>query len=247
LHHAKITDEALKSLAGMPQLERLWLSGTKVSDRGIAHLRGHPSLVDIDLGYTAITDSALAELATIPRLSDLDLTATAVTDQGLAHLERHAQLSYINLQLTEIRGSGLASLSRLPSLQELCLGGRRRLENVSALAECRGLKRLNLFGVVAYLEELERTDLPRVIELPWPISSDDVLKRHRDNTAREGSIANDCIHFALAGTTRICARYAGETPAARRFAGPFGGEIESPISESLRSTRSSRGSVCRTV
>jgi Leucine-rich repeat (LRR) protein len=166
----------------MPQLEHLWLSGTEVGDDGIAVLRGHPSLVDVDLCYTKITDASLAHLATIPRLAELDISSTAVTDGGLSALEGHPELSYLNLESTEIRGSGLASLKHLPSLEELCLGGRK-LKSAVALAGCRRLKRVKLLGAmsvteeggVSLVEELERIDIPRVVELDAFSFSDDQL------------------------------------------------------------------------
>lgn len=77
---ARVTASGLKSLQGLPNLERLSVWNCKgLADDAAAALRGIPSLAMLDLSSTAAGDGALEQLKSLPRLKLLYLTDTKVT------------------------------------------------------------------------------------------------------------------------------------------------------------------------
>lgn len=68
--------------------QRLYLSGTKVTDAGLAHLKITSALTTLYLSNTAVTDAGLISLRTVSGLKVLSLTGTKVTNDGVAALQR---------------------------------------------------------------------------------------------------------------------------------------------------------------
>jgi hypothetical protein len=121
LDEAKITDDWLVNLKGLPYLKNLRLPGTNVTGVGLAHLKGLTRLEDLDLRYTKVTDDGLTYLNGLPELSWLYLGKTSVTDAGLAHLAGFSKLKFLDLRDTKITDAGLVHLQKLPKLQALYL------------------------------------------------------------------------------------------------------------------------------
>jgi len=113
LSGTRITAAGLAHLKGIPEIESLGLADTRVTDAGLAHLAGLATLPSLGLGGTRISDTGLAQLSRMTRLQELSLADTAITDAGLAHLERLASLRTLNLSRTRITDKGLAHLERL--------------------------------------------------------------------------------------------------------------------------------------
>ena len=57
-----ITDEGLLKIAGLTQLNELWLYGTKVTDAGLVHLHELTNLRFLSLAFTKVSDSGVEEL-----------------------------------------------------------------------------------------------------------------------------------------------------------------------------------------
>jgi hypothetical protein len=95
------------------------LSGSDVTDDGLAHLPAIRNLVWLNLRGTKITDAGLAHLADIKSLTHLHLEQTAITDGGLAHLANLENLEYLNLYGTQITDAGLEHLKNLKNLKKL--------------------------------------------------------------------------------------------------------------------------------
>ena len=89
-----------------PNLRWLDLSGTKVTDAGLARLETMPNLTRLHLERTAITDTGLACLARLGSLEFLDLYGTAVTDAGLEQLQKLPQLKRLYLWQTGVTPAG---------------------------------------------------------------------------------------------------------------------------------------------
>ena len=62
------------------------LGGTKVTDAGLAHLKGLTQLQSLNLGFTKVTDTGLEHLRRLTKLQRLNLNYTKVTDAGLEYL-----------------------------------------------------------------------------------------------------------------------------------------------------------------
>ena len=78
-------------------------------------------IVWLDLSGTNVTDAGLAVLADLPHLARLHLEQTSVTDAGLAHLEGHEYLHYLNLYGTSVTDEAVPRLAALENLETLYL------------------------------------------------------------------------------------------------------------------------------
>ena len=122
LHDRPVGDEHLRLLGDLPELRRLDLAQTVVTDRGLDVIaRRYPTIRDLDLSATAITDAGLVPLAALPSLHSLTLVDSAVTDDGLSTLGGIAGLEILNLRGTAVGGRGLHHLAGLPRLRLLSL------------------------------------------------------------------------------------------------------------------------------
>jgi len=97
------------------------LSGTELTDAGMANVAQVQKLVWLNLKDTKITDAGLQQLAGLTGLTRLHLERTAVSDAGLAHLKGLANLQYLNLYGTKVTDAGLDHLAGLKSLKRLYL------------------------------------------------------------------------------------------------------------------------------
>jgi hypothetical protein len=113
------TDDDLRLLADLPAVRDVWLSRTKVTDQGLAHLKqACPQLTFLTLDETAVTDAGLARLSELTALESLSLSGTRVTDAGLVHLARLKNLKHLWLRSTPITGAGYRQLqAALPTCE----------------------------------------------------------------------------------------------------------------------------------
>jgi hypothetical protein len=85
LQDAAITDDGLRHLEGLGIMD-LRLTGTKVSNRGMAHVARMLALTKLDLAETGITDAAIPDLVQLKNLRDLCLAGTGISDAGCKRL-----------------------------------------------------------------------------------------------------------------------------------------------------------------
>lgn len=100
---------ALKPISG--QLKWVDLARTKVTDKGLAHLRGMENLTRLHLENTKITDAGLVHLATLENLEYLNLYGTDVSDAGLAKLYGLKRLKKIFLWQSKVTAAGAKKLT----------------------------------------------------------------------------------------------------------------------------------------
>jgi hypothetical protein len=79
------------------------------------------SLVSLDLSGTPVTDAGLASIAGAAGVRMLRLSETGVTDAGLQHLKGMASLESLNLYGTGVTTDGVMALAGLPALKRLYL------------------------------------------------------------------------------------------------------------------------------
>jgi hypothetical protein len=84
-------DDGLAAIAKIQTLRVLWVGHSRVTDKGVEALRGHPNIEEFKIRSQGrpnrITDKSVAVLATLPKLKRLGLHETFVTyDGGLKHL-----------------------------------------------------------------------------------------------------------------------------------------------------------------
>jgi uncharacterized membrane protein len=111
-------DRQLEALAALaPQTVWLDLSGTSVTDAGLATVARFTNLTRLHLNQTAITDSGLAQLSKLQHLEYLNLYGTAVTDDGLSSLTDLRKLRTLYVWQTKVTGAGVSRLrTALPRL-----------------------------------------------------------------------------------------------------------------------------------
>jgi hypothetical protein len=106
----KVTDAELEHLKGLSQLQELYLLCTKVTDAGMERLTGLSQLQWLWLGGTKVTDAGLEHLKGLSQLQRLDLRNTQVTDAGLEHLKGLSHLRLLHLDDTQVTDAGIKKL-----------------------------------------------------------------------------------------------------------------------------------------
>lgn len=85
--HSNVDDRLMPLLAELPNLTRLNLSGTAVSDEGLKHLKGLQFLDYLNITNTAVGDASLEILASLPALRSLYTWNSRISPQGLQQLQ----------------------------------------------------------------------------------------------------------------------------------------------------------------
>jgi len=154
-----ITDEGLKQLAGLTELEELNLQETQISGAGLVHLRQMKKLKKLHLFKTKVGDEGLKHIRHLESLEYLQLPVylfttdavlaklseqkALVTDAGLAQLSELKALKHLFILNDSITEKGLGTLAKLQSLEELNTGGRNINDaGMAKLAKFLHLKKL---------------------------------------------------------------------------------------------------------
>ncbi len=134
----------LRGLTGLKQLNL----AVNVSDNGLRHLSGLTELEELRLKSESFRDAGLAHLEGLESLEVLRLTGGTVTDDGLKHLAKLSSLRELCLDVSNIRGRGFSHLAKLRSLEFLFLAGGNTFgdRGLRYVAEIASLKSLTLFG-----------------------------------------------------------------------------------------------------
>ena len=115
-----MVDEDLAALAGMTQIEYLYLGGNpKITDAGIAHLAKCTMLRHLDLSGASVTGSGLVALAGCQELRFLDLSDCPVTDEHFLRMPRFPKLETLRLGGTQVTDAGLNRLNGWYSLTQI--------------------------------------------------------------------------------------------------------------------------------
>ncbi len=96
IQRAKVTDRGVASLVQLPALQRLGLAYTEVGNLGVAALaNGLPNLLRLSLAGTNITDSGMTHVGRLTQLEWLWLNETEVGDEGIRQLDRLKKLQHL--------------------------------------------------------------------------------------------------------------------------------------------------------
>lgn len=162
-------------------VEHADLRNTRVTDAGLAHMKGLKGLQSLDLYGSQATDAGLAGLQGLTSLQMLVLSGTQVTDAGLAHLQGLTHLRLLALDHTPVADAGLVHLRGLTALQELRLTGSPVTDaGLVHLQWLTGLRTLGLnrtqvtdAGVAQLRQALPKCKIigPRDGDVGWPPSS----------------------------------------------------------------------------
>ena len=153
LASAWIKNDDLARLADFPELERIDLSYTWISDLGLEHLQGLENVRSLSLFYCDyITDTGIIYLKEWKRLEELDLEGTDVTSRVFEHLGAITSLRSLKVGMSRVEDEGFENLAPLASLERLSFRG--------AKMSGRALPLLRLLPSLKHLEigGLQRTD-----------------------------------------------------------------------------------------
>lgn len=117
----ELTDAKLSSLAAIPALESLDLSGSRIAAGALTHLRRTKSMRELYLADASISDADMPAIAELTGLTVLDLSGTRITDAGLRGIGVLTRLTFLDLSSTRISDRCCAEIARLPQLVHLTL------------------------------------------------------------------------------------------------------------------------------
>jgi Leucine-rich repeat (LRR) protein len=143
---SKITDEGLKDVAKLKNLESLILRTTEITDEGLKEVAKLEKLEELSLYTTQITDAGLKEVTKLQNLKTLGLGKTKITDEGLKELAKLKNLEELGLSATQITDVGLKEVAKLQNLEELFLNDTKITdEGLKEVAKLQKLETLWLF------------------------------------------------------------------------------------------------------
>ena len=122
LNSSSVTDEGIKHLAKLKNLEMLNLTSTKITAVGFAATLELPQLRSLNLTNCNVTPAMLETLSKLENLEELALERTNIGDNDLAALENLANLKSLNLSYTQISDMGFKSLNKIKGLEVLKIG-----------------------------------------------------------------------------------------------------------------------------
>src|SRR5262252_4072857 len=121
-----VNDADMIELARLPDLERLDLSHTRISDEGMLNLKAAPKIAELKLFYSEwITDQGLTAIKEWKHLKRLDVRGTRISDGTLEIVSGLTGLEALDIAHTEVTDLGLENLITLINLKELSLGRGR--------------------------------------------------------------------------------------------------------------------------
>ncbi|HEY3967832.1 MAG TPA: hypothetical protein VGM05_24935 [Planctomycetaceae bacterium] len=83
-----LTDDTLRSVGWLTNVERLYLNDTQIGDAGLKHLGGLTNVKRLMLDGTRVSDAGLEYVTGMTKLQQLDLNGTQVTKTGVARLKQ---------------------------------------------------------------------------------------------------------------------------------------------------------------
>jgi len=140
-----LNDADMIELARLPELQRLDLSHTRISDEGMLNLKPAPKIQDLKLFYSEwITDQGMTAIKGWSHLKRLDVRGTRISDGTIEIVSRFPGLEALDIAHTEVTDVGLENLITLVNLRELAVG-RGRLTNA-------GLAKLKMLPTLTSLD-----------------------------------------------------------------------------------------------
>lgn len=162
LSRTDVTDAELERLAGLDELEGLYLSNCKVTGPGLAHLTKHEKLNDLSFYNGVVDDADLARLAPLKQLRILNLVHAKITDESLKVIAGFPELVDLNLDSTSVTDEGMRRLSTLTKLERLVVTGTKLTDaGLADIAKIKSLKQLTM-----HTTAVGDVGLQRIAELP---------------------------------------------------------------------------------
>jgi internalin A len=129
LGQVKTTDEGLKTVASIPQMENIIVDGEGVTDVGMKALAASQSLDTVALSSAKnVTDAGIKELAALPNLQSLILLFCTLDGSAFEAFAGSKKLTSVTLWSIEgFNDEGAKYLAKLPNLTKLEIRGGSKL------------------------------------------------------------------------------------------------------------------------
>ncbi|MCA8913805.1 MAG: hypothetical protein KDB90_00235 [Planctomycetes bacterium] len=175
------TPEGVKALVALKKLKTLTISGRSFDDACLEQVSNMPALEELRLGDSKATDAGGRSIGRIKTLKNLFMGFTKLGDGTLEGLKGHPALEVLFASQSQVTAEGLVHLKSMPKLIDVGLGGVAvGLAGATALAQCKGLQKLNLHGAAigddALIELLALKSLTRLDVSHNDISDDGAAK-----------------------------------------------------------------------
>ena len=122
LSGTRVRDAELAHIKELADLQVLHLFNTQIGDSGLIHLQGMTYLQELGLGGTRITDEGLVHLKGLTGLQTLDFSlCSRITGAGLKHLKGFTSLKDLSLYKTKVTDAELVHLRGMTNLENLSL------------------------------------------------------------------------------------------------------------------------------
>jgi internalin A len=138
---SRVTNAGLAQLKGLSRLKKLYLGGTEVTGAGLPHLIGMTSLKSLGLYGISLSDDDVRHLAAFTHLEKLDLEGARVTDPGLARIAGLTSLERLSLDCPLLTTAGLDCLRGMARLEELFIT-ESQIDSLEPITRLLELKRL---------------------------------------------------------------------------------------------------------
>ena len=144
----------------MQQLERLDLSGTKITNHGLLALKNLPKLQYLGLGNTKVSGEGIQFLQQLKNLRELSLSKSKISGPDLAPLGGLNKLKALDLSGTTMTSADLAMLPQIDALERLQLNNQVREGHIDDLA----------------IQYLQKQPSLKVLDLHWNWLTDGCAK-----------------------------------------------------------------------
>ena len=120
----RITDDGLRHLTRLSELQVLALNGTNVRGQGLQHVVHMRNLTGLTLDNTPLTDEGLRYIGELANLEWLHFSNTRITNDGLKHIASLRSLEDLQIRGTSITDEGIKHLAGMTSLKRVLLGDK---------------------------------------------------------------------------------------------------------------------------
>ena len=145
VHGSGVGDDLVCRLTAFPELRRVSLVNTRVTDIGISHLSALKNLEWAMLNQTSIGDESISHLSQLERLKILNVAGTKITDDSIDHFARLSNLTLLDVSNTALTDKSYQALAKIKSLECLKVQGTRmRSDGLHYLDQHPNLKRIDL-------------------------------------------------------------------------------------------------------
>jgi hypothetical protein len=129
MRKTKLTDAGLKALVGLGKLEEFRVDGSLITGAGIKELAERASLKIVDLSNAKLTNASVEMLLGLPPLKELRLAGNPINDQSANLLAQLEGAELLDLSATDISDVTLNAIKKIPTLKTLIVTNTKVTKN----------------------------------------------------------------------------------------------------------------------